>query len=71
MSYQVQVAGSITFAEVVYEFETEELFVSLPSKWLEPGEVYNWRVRSVNAGGPSGWSTVHSFQTAMEGRADR
>lgn len=63
-SYSVQVATEDTFAALVVD-ESGVLTLSFSNSGLDNYEGYFWRVKAVNAGGESAWSTARAFQTIV------
>ena len=58
--YQVQVSKVVDFS--VLEYNTS-LLSTIDSPTLQSRTKYYWRVRSINQGGMSAWSSVRSFTT--------
>jgi hypothetical protein len=62
--YEIQLAESIQFNEVVYEEVTYDTAITV-SDQLEKGREYFWRVKSLDNRDNSEWSEVWSFTTIM------
>lgn len=61
VGYNLQVSTSSTFSTLTYNGSV--LSTGVSSMSLSKGTKYYWRVRSINQGGMSVWSTVRSFTT--------
>lgn len=64
-TYDVQVSSYSNFSSTLVNL-TGLTAVTLPVSGLSSGERYFWRVRSVNAAGPSAWSETWTFVVSAQ-----